>query len=395
MHADPPIHILDRIPRSGIPLVRDRLLEQQARGRKVYRLESGDPSFDIPRHVAEAIKRALDQGHTHYTTGAGIRALREAAMHKMRETNGIPVADPDCVLITNGAMNALNIAFTAMIMPGDEVLMPDPTWTETADNVTLAGGIVARYPIDTRGGAGYVAEALEAAVTPRTRAVVINSPHNPTGFVADRDTLTRMLAVAERHNLWVVSDEAYEHILFDGRRHVSPGSLGYERVISVFSMSKSYAMSGLRIGYLACNDRGLVERMVKLLRCTINGVNSATQYGALAALTGPQDATAAMAAEYQRRRDALWEGVGRVRALHPIRPQGAFYLWARIDEAWSDGAGHGDAWAMTHFLIDQAAIGSIPGDAFGPAGSRYIRLSFSCATDQVVEAAALLQQILG
>lgn len=395
MSADPRTHILDRIPRSGIPLVRDRLLEQQARGRKVYRLESGDPSFDIPEHVREAIKRALDQGQTHYTTGAGIRALREAAWRKMREENGIPVADPDCVLITNGAMNALNIAFTAMILPGDEVLMPDPTWTETADNVTLAGGIVARYPIDTRGSAGYGAEALEAAVTPRTRAVVINSPHNPTGFVAGRDVLARMVAVAERHNLWVVSDEAYEHILFDGCRHVSPGSLGYERVISVFSMSKSYAMSGLRIGYLACNDRGLVERMVKLLRCTINGVNSATQYGALAALTGPQDATRAMTAEYQRRRDALWEGAGRVRALHPIRPQGAFYLWARIDEAWSDPKGKSDAWAMTHFLIDQAAIGSIPGDVFGPAGSGHIRLSFSCATDQVLEAAALLQQILG
>ncbi len=394
MSAEERIHILDRIPRSGIPLVRDRLLEQQARGRKVYRLESGDPSFDVPGHVAEAIKRALDQGRTHYTTGAGIRELREAAWRKMREANGIPVADPDCVLITNGAMNALHAALTALILPGDEVLMPDPTWTETADIVTLAGGIAARYALDTRGGAGYVPEALEAAVTPRTRAVVINSPHNPTGFVAGREVLERMVAIAERHNLWVVSDEAYEHILFDGRRHVSPGSLGYERVISVFSMSKSYAMSGLRVGYLACNDRRLVERMVKLLRCTINGVNSAAQYGALAALTGPQDATLAMAAEYQRRRDAFWEGAAKVRALHPLRPQGAFYLWARIDEGWSDPNGQSDAWAMTHFLIDRAAMGSIPGDVFGPAGAGHIRLSFSCATDQVLEAAALLQQVL-
>ncbi len=387
-------HIVDSIALGGIVTVRDRLLEQQAHGRKVYRFESGDPSFCIPDHVKEAIKKALDDGHTHYTAGAGIKPLREAIYRKLREVNGIPVRSPENVLVTNGAMNALYIAFGALIYPGDEVLMPDPTWTETADNVTLFAGVATRYPLDTRRGSGYVPAALEAAITPRTRAIVINSPHNPTGIVADRATLVHVIDIAARRGLWVVSDEAYEHILFDGREHVSAASLGYDRVISIFSTSKSYAMSGLRLGYLACDDEHLVQRMSKLLRCTINGVNSATQHGAIAALTGPQHATREMAAEYQRRRDVLWDGLEGLKLLHPLKPQGAFYLWARIDESWPGYEGRNGGWAMTDFLIDKASVGSAPGEVFGPAGAGHIRFAFSCATDQVIEGARVLSEIL-
>ncbi len=387
-------HVVDSIRLGGIATVRDRLLDQQARGKKVYRLESGDPSFSIPGHVREAIKRALDDGHTHYTAGAGIKPLREAIARKLVESNRIPVRDANHVLVTNGAMHALYVAFFAMLVPGDEVIMPDPTWTETADNVTLAGGRAVRVRLDADAGYAYAAEAIEAAVTPRTRAIVINSPHNPTGLVVGEADMRRILGVAERHGLWVISDEAYEHVLFDGARHTSPHALGYDRVLSVFSMSKSYAMSGLRIGYVSCNDDLLVQRMSKLLRCTINGVNSATQYGALAALTGPQDATRAMAAEYQKRRDALWEGVKDVPLLTPFKPQGAFYLWARIDDGWPGHGGQRGGQAMTEYLIERAGVGSVPGDAFGPASGRHVRFAFSCSTEQVVEAAALLRQAL-
>jgi aspartate/methionine/tyrosine aminotransferase len=392
--AHAPGHPLDSIVIGGINTVRDRLLEMQAQGRKIYRLESGDPSFSIPDHVSEAIQKALRDGHTHYTAGAGIKPLREAAARKLIESNGIPVKGPAHVLITNGAMHGLYITFQAMIDPGDEVIMPDPTWTETADNVTLAGGVAVRVRLDAAQGYRYRPEAIAAAVTPRTRAIVINSPHNPTGIVVDRETLAGIVAVAERHGLWVLSDEAYEHVLFDGAEHVSTHTIGYDRVLSVFSMSKSYAMSGLRLGYLSCNDDGLIERMTKLLRCTINGVNSATQYGAVAALTGPQDATARMAAEYQKRRDALWDGVSRVPMLHPFKPQGAFYLWARIDERWGGYQGETGGWAFTNGLIDKAGIGSAPGDVFGPSGAGHVRFAFSCSTEQVVRAAALLPEVL-
>jgi aspartate aminotransferase len=214
-------------------------------------------------------------------------------------------------------------------------------------------------------------------------------------MVSTRAEIREIVELASERGLWVLSDEAYEHVRFDGREHVSAGSLGYDRVLSVFSFSKSYAMSGLRLGYVAAQDPLLLERMAKLLRCTINGVNSATQYGGIAALTGPQDATREMAAEYQRRRDALWEALGGARMLHAFRPEGAFYLWARIDDAWPGREGRRDGWAMTDDLIERAGVGSAPGEVFGPSGAGHVRFAYSCATAQVVEAAKLLAQILG
>ena len=382
-------HVVDSIALGGIVTVRDRLLELQAQGKTVYRLESGDPSFSIPLHVQEAIQKALVDGQTHYTAGGGIKPLREAVVCKLRERNGLPVRDLDQVLITNGAMNALYVAFRALCEPGDEIIVPDPTWTETFDNVTLAGGIPVRVRLNPERGYGYEAEAIEAAITPRTRAIVINSPHNPTGTVLDRDALLAIVKVAERHGIWVLSDEAYEHVLFDGVAHVSPGSFGYERVISVYSMSKSYAMSGLRVGYLTCSDDTLLERMAKLLRCCINGVNSVTQYGAIAALTGPQEATLQMAAEYQLRRDVLWEALAGVKILTAFKPQGAFYLWARLSDAWQ---GPPSGWALTEQLLTHG-IGSAPGEVFGPAGAGHVRFAFSCSTAQVRAAAELLRSI--
>jgi aspartate aminotransferase len=387
-------HVVDSIALGGIVTVRDRLLERQAHGKKVYRLESGDPSFSIPDHVREAIKKALDDGQTHYTAGAGIKPLREIIFKKLQAANRIPVKDPAHVLVTNGAMNGLYIAFGALAHPGEEFIMPDPTWTETADNVRLAGGVPVRVRLNERRDYRYEPEAIEAAVTPRTRAIVINTPHNPTGLIVDRAGLAGILKVAEKHGLWVISDEAYEHVLYDGHQHVSAASLGYDKVLSIFSMSKSYAMSGLRIGYLCCNDDLLIERMAKLLRCTINGVNSATQHGAIAALTGPQEPTCRMCGEYLLRRNALWDGLKDLKALHPFKPQGAFYMWARIDDGWAGYSGKRDGWAMTEYLIDRAGIGSAPGEVFGAAGAGHIRFAFSCSTDQVMEAARILKEIL-
>jgi aspartate aminotransferase len=389
-----PQHMVDAISLGGIVTVRDRLLEMQAKGRKVFRLESGDPSFSVAPHIIEAISKALAAGHTHYTPGAGIKPLREAIFRKLRESNHIPIQDPDHVLVTNGAMNALYIAFRALCLPGDEVILPDPTWTETFDNVGLAGGVPVRIRLRADNGYRYDAAEIAAAVTPRTRAIVINSPHNPTGLVLSKGDYEAILKVADKHGLWVLSDEAYEDVLYDGHEHVSAGSLGYDRVLSVFSMSKTYAMSGLRMGYLGCNDALLIERMAKLLRCTINGANSATQHGAVAALTGPQDAPKLMAAEYRKRRDALLDALAGVTVLHPFKPQGAFYLWARIDESWPGVNGKRNGWAMTEHLIEQAGVGSAPGEVFGPAGAGHVRFAFSCSTEQVVEGARLLRQIL-
>jgi len=389
-------NIVDQVSLGAIVQVRDRLLEQQAKGRKVLRLESGDPSFDIPVHVREAMEKALQDGLTHYTASTGIAPLREAIFRKVTTENGLKVPGPDAVVVTNGAMHGLYMLFQALLEPGDEVIVPDPMWNEVCDNIILAGGIPVPVRLCAEAAYQYDPEAIEAAITAKTRAIFVNTPHNPTGSTADLATLEAIAAIAEKHNLLLVSDEAYEHVIFDGRKHTSLGSLAAAqgRTVSVFSMSKTYAMSGLRLGYLVIHDTYTLERIKKLVRCTINGVNSVTQYGAAAALNGPQETTHAMAQEYQMRRDVLFDALEESPYLKAFKPQGAFYLWASIQPDWPGYGGKSDDWSMTNYLIDQAAIGSAPGSAFGPAGAGHIRFAFSCSTAQVNQAAGLLPGVL-
>jgi aspartate aminotransferase len=380
----------------AIVQVRDRLLEQQARGRKVLRLESGDPSFDIPVHAREAMEKALRDGLTHYTASTGIPVLREAIFKKVTSENGLHVPSPDHVVVTNGGMHGLYIIFRALLEPGDEVILPDPMWTEIAENIRLSGGKAVPVRLRQENGYQYDPVAIEASITSRTRAIFINTPQNPIGVVARRDTLEAIAEIADRHGLFLVSDEAYEHVIFDGQKHVSLGSLAAarDRTISVYSLSKTYAMSGLRLGYVIAGQTLLLERLKKLVRCTINGVNSVAQYGAAAALNGPQDSTRAMAAEYQKRRDILFAALEEAPYLRAFKPEGAFYLWARIQPDWPGHDGRQDDWSMTNFLIDRAGIGSSPGSAFGAAGSGHIRFAFSSSTDQVEEAARMLPAAL-
>lgn len=390
------MHVVDSVSFGAIVAVRDRLLAQQAAGRRIYRLESGDPSFDTPPHVAEAIVEALRKGHTHYTASTGIQPLRDAILAKVRRDNALPVDNAEQVVVTSGGMHALYLVFRAMLEPGDEVILPDPMWTEIAENVRLAGGVPVRCPLDLSGGPAYPAARIEALIGPRTKAIFVNTPQNPTGVVLPRAELQEIVDLAVRHDLRIVSDEAYEHVIFDGAEHVSIGSLpgAEERTVSLYSTSKSYAMSGLRVGYLVGRDPVVLERVKKLLRCTVNGVSSIAQWGAAAALAGPQDAARAMGAAYQRRRDTLLAGLAGVDALHPVKPTGSFFLWARIDPSWEGYQGANDDWAMTNRLIDGAGVGSSPGTAFGPAGERCIRFAFSCDDAQVDAGAARIRELL-
>lgn len=391
-------HIVDSVSFGAIVAVRDRLLEQQAAGRTIYRLESGDPSFDVPPHVRDAISSALAKGQTHYTASTGIAPLRDAILRKVRTVNHLPMENADQVMVTNGGMHGLYMIFRALLEPGEEVIIPDPMWTEIAENIRLAGGVVIRAPLLSQDGQLiYTAAHLEKLITPRTRAIFVNTPHNPTGVVLEKGPLQEIVDLAKRRNVRIISDEAYEHVIFDGAQHVSIGSLpGAEAITTtLFSMSKSYAMSGLRVGYVVTRDAVLLERVKKLLRCTTNGVNSIAQHGMTAALNGPQEATIAMAKEYQERRDILLDGLKNVPMLHALKPSGSFFLWARIDPSWPGYKGAKDDWAMTNYLIDEAGVGSSPGTAFGPAGEGCIRLAFSCDTAQVKAAVPLLVKLLG
>lgn len=376
--------VIDRVELSGIVLVRDAILKLH----KPYRLESGEPSFSVPEHIKEAMVRALRDDQTHYVASSGILDLRKAIVAKCHTANGIPIESINETIVTNGGMHGLYSLFRALLEPGDEVLIPDPTWTCVQHLITLCGGVVKRVPLHEERGWTFDPAELRAAVTPRTRALMINSPHNPTGGVLTKADQEAIAAIVEDNpQLTVVSDEAYEHVIYDGAEHVSFASLPgmYERTISVFTMSKSYAMTGLRVGYVITPNRTIMERMQKVVMYTSNGINSVAQWGGVAALTGPQEPVKEFQAEYQSRRDLFYEGLKDIPVFVGQPPKGAFYAFVKIADDWRAPDGRRDSWAMTEYLL-QAKVGSSPGVIFGPAGEGYLRFSTACSREDLTGA---------
>src|SRR5260221_5646455 len=300
---------LDSVPFSGIIRIRDMMYSVS----NPYRLDQGDVSFDAPDTVKNAMARAIAENKSHYLQTTGVPRLRELIAAKLRDKNRIPVDDVDDVLVTNGGIHGLYLIFRALLEQGDEVLIPDPEWPPAAGNILAAQGVPVRVLLHESKGWRYDLDELEAAITPRTKVLYINSPHNPTGGVLTRADLERLAAVARDHNLRVISDEAYEDVVFDGE-HVSIASLPgmYERTIPLYTFSKSYAMTGLRLGYVAIRDPVIRERAKKLLFYTASNVASVVQFGGIGALEGSQDCIAEFQAELFTRRNLFYLGISEL-----------------------------------------------------------------------------------
>ncbi len=393
-------HALDQLSLGKIVQIRERLFQAATGGMKVYRFESGDPSFSLAPHVLDALESAAEAGKTHYIPNNGIPELRTALATKARQKNGIADVTASDIFVTNGAMHALFVTFGALLEAGDEVIVPDPMWTEVVENVKLAGGVPIGVELRAEDGFEYRPAAIEAAITSRTTAIFLNTPHNPTGAVLSESTLRSILEIAARHGLWVISDEAYEDVIYAPARHVSIASLAptvaprhADRIVSIFSFSKSYAMSGLRTGYIVTTAPLLHDRIPKLLRCTINGVNSVTQWTALAAVTGDQSQLDTMREEYAMRRDIMIDALAGIEGVNAFTPRGSFFVWAQIDPSLYERLGVPDADALSSLLASRG-IGSAPGDAFGKTCENALRFSFSCGTQMVREGSALLREVL-
>jgi aspartate aminotransferase len=286
-------------------------------------------------------------------------------------------------MVTTGGIHALYIVCQALLEPGDEVIVPDPEWPPCNGNILAARAVPVPCPLHERLGWRFDVDQLAATITPRTRAIYVNSPNNPTGGVLTRDDITRIAAICRERNIWLISDEAYEDVVFEGE-HVSPASLPdmYERTVSFFTFSKSYAMTGLRLGYIAARDPQLRERMKKVLFYTASNIASVVQFGGIGALEGPQDCIAGFRQELNARRDLFYEGItsaaGHVFSGAP--PRGAFYAFLKIDPAWTPPAESTQtsrSWAMTEFLISKGRIGCVPGVDFGANGEGYLRFCFA------------------
>jgi aspartate aminotransferase len=371
---------LDSVPFSGIIRIRDMMYSV----RDPYRLDQGDVSFDAPDTVKLAMHRAIDDNRSHYVQTTGVPRLLELLAAKLRDANGIPVGAADEIMVTTGGIHALYIVCQALLEPGDEVVVPDPEWPPCAGSVTAARGVPVPCRLYERLGWRYDLSELEAAITPKTRALYINSPHNPTGGVLTRADLQHIAAICRERNLWLISDEAYEDVVYDGLSHVSPASLPgmYDRTLSLFTFSKSYAMTGLRLGYVAARDGQLRERMKKVLFYTASNISSVVQYGGIGALEGPQDCKETFRQELQARRDLFYAGIREHAAglLTGQPPPGAFYAFLRIDPSWrpeQTPVPQSISWAMAEYLISRARIGCVPGADFGANGEGYIRFCFA------------------
>jgi aspartate aminotransferase len=353
---------------------------------EVLHLEVGEPDFATPAAVVAAAHEAAAAGHTGYTPTAGIPALRSALAEKIRKRNGFSV-EPEQIVLGNGGAQAIQASLTALTEPGDGILLPDPAWPNFVMMAALLGLDVAHYPLTPAGG--YVPEIadLEQLVTPRTRVLLLNSPSNPLGSVIDRQRMTQLLDFAARHDLWVVSDECYDEITFDGTA-VSPAALDADgRVVTVFSFSKTYAMTGWRLGYAAA-PREVAEVLVKAQEPLISCINTPAQYAGLAALASPPEVVADMVRAYRQRRDTV-VGLLDELGLPAVRPAGAFYAWVDVSAA---GLG---AREVALRLLAEEGVALAPGTAFGRGGEGFVRLSLAASEETLAEGSRRLARLVG
>jgi aspartate/methionine/tyrosine aminotransferase len=360
-------HIL-AVPGSGIRRIHELALQLD----DVIALAVGEPDVAVAPHIAEAARQAWTDDRTDYTANGGIAPLRRAIVEKLARDNGITV-DTEQVWVTVGATQGLHQAMAILLDDGDEVLIPDPGYTTFTMNARMLGAEPVPYPMRAEDGFLPQVAELEGLVTERTRVIIVNSPSNPLGTIFPEALQRELLDFARRHDLWVISDEVYEAFTW-GEPHVSIASLDTDdRVFSVFSLSKTYAMTGIRIGYLV-TPPGLADTMRTVQEASISCASEPGQYAALAAITGPQDHVAAARAHY---RDNLQAATALLasRGIPYLQPGGTFYLWVDVSHA-SDG--DVAAWGEAFLLRERVSIA--PGSAFGRSGEGWIRVNL--ATDQ-------------
>ncbi|BDI22596.1 pyridoxal phosphate-dependent aminotransferase [Herbiconiux sp. L3-i23] len=362
----------DTMPRSGIRRVMDAAW---ALGKPFIGMHVGEPSFTPPDHVIRAAEEAYERGDTHYVPNAGVPALQAALAQKIREQNGID-ADATQIVVSAGGAQALHLALSMIIASGDEVLIPDPGWPNYAMAVGLLQATPVRYPLKPE--RGFIPEIadLEALVTPATKVIIVNSPSNPLGTVIPGEVIEELVRFAERHDIWLLSDECYDALTY-GVEHVSPARFDTKGVVlSAFSFSKTYAMTGVRVGYLV-TPKGVAPIAAKLQEPMVACVNAPAQAAAIAALTGPQDQVAFMRDTYASRRELAMRKLTEI-GVPFIEPRGAFYIW--IDVSALTG-GDVEEWAVRLLTEHQVAIA--PGTAFGAGGEGWARLSLAADSDDI------------
>ena len=345
-------------------------------GLDVCSFSAGEPDFDTPAHICAAAKKAIDEGKTRYGPAAGEPALRDAIAQKLRTDNHLSY-DQDNIMVTNGGKHSLHNLMLTMIEPGDEVIIPSPYWVSYPEMVKLAGGTPVIVPTTVESGYKITAAQLQQAITPKTRLFVLNSPSNPAGIVYTPSEIEAISKVIVEADIWVVSDEIYEKILYDDAEHVSIGSISpeiFKRSVVSNGFAKAYAMTGWRLGYLA-GPADLIEGVNTLQSHSTSNVCTFAQYGAIAALTEPSDSIEVMRRAFAKRRLAIMDMVKGIDGISCVEPQGAFYILVDITQVGLDSM------TFCQKLLDEKYVATIPGIAFGAEGT--VRISYATDLDTI------------
>jgi len=372
-----PAERLNDVKFSGIRKVFERVAELERKGRKIIHMEIGRPDFDTPEPIKKAAQKALEDGFVHYTSSAGISELREEIARKLVVDNDISVSREE-VIVTAGASEAIFCAFVTFLNPGDEVIIPEPMYVYYKDWADFAGASTVPLPLKEERGYQPNPRQIKELVNDRTKMLVLNYPHNPTGVTLKKGVLDEIAELVIEEDLIVVSDEIYERITYKGAKHVSPASLPgmKERTLTINGFSKSYSMTGWRLGYLA-GVTDLTRPVLKTRQHTSNCPCSFGQKGAVEALKSCQGERESMVREFDRRRRLVVEAVEGITGLELVEPTGAFYAFPAI-EGWEM-----DSYQLANYLLEEAGVAVVPGAAFGEAGKGHFRIAYSTGYEQL------------
>lgn len=359
--------------------------KMKSEGIDVISFGAGEPDFDTPRHVKDSAINAINNGLTRYTAASGIIELKEAITKKLKEENGLDYM-PNEIVVSNGAKHSIYNALMAICNPGDEVIIPVPYWVSYPELVKLVDAIPVYVETKENNSFKYDVNELEKYITKNTKAIILNSPNNPTGCVYNVEELSKIAEIAVRHDLIVISDEIYEKLIYDDLKHISIASLNNdikERTIVINGMSKAYAMTGWRIGYTASNQE-IAALMANLQSHATSNPNTIAQYASVDALIGDQNEIEKMRIEFEKRRNFMVERINTIDMLSCVKPHGAFYVMVNISKCkgkYINEKQINTSLEFAEILLDVEKVAVIPGDAFGC--DDYIRLSFATSLDNI------------
>ena len=361
-------------------------------GESVVSFGTGEPDFTTPEYICDGAKAAIDAGHTKYDAVTGVAALRNAIAKKLREDNGLSYG-MDEIIVNSGAKSSLSVALQTILNPGDEVIIPKPYWVSYTEMVKLAGGVPVVVDTDPENAFKMTAEQMKAAITDKTKAMMLNTPVNPTGVLYSREELQALADVAVAADILVIADEIYEEFVYDGNKMVSIASLGEaikNNTILVNGFSKTYAMTGWRVGF-AVGDPEIIGAMAKVISQTTSNLTTVSQYAAIEALTGDQSSIEIMRQAFEERLNTIYPLLNEVPGFEAIKPQGAFYLFPNVNKAM-EMKGYTDVTEFTTAILEEAEVALVTGAGFGAPEN--VRLSYATDLDTLKEAVRRLKAFM-